>query len=94
MGPLDAAGSERSPAGPRDHVVLTTGTRHTVEVTPLPPSARGLAAAERELTELARACSDASTDAGPDEDGVPTPKGAHSTAVTDLLRLLFVAPGS
>lgn len=55
-------------------------TRHTVEVSPLPPSARELDAAERELVDLARACIDADTDAGPAEDGVHT-MGAAVRAV-------------
>lgn len=38
----------------------------------IPPSARPLDAAERELVDLARETIDASTDAGPDEDGVHT----------------------
>lgn len=38
----------------------------------LPESARELTEAERELVELARTTIDATTDAGPDEDGVHT----------------------
>ena len=41
-------------------------------MSPLPPSARELDTAEEELVELARACIDANTDAGPDQDGVHT----------------------
>lgn len=38
----------------------------------LPPSARELTDGERDLVELARRTIDATTDAGPDEDGVHT----------------------
>lgn len=38
----------------------------------LPPSARDLTDDERELVELARSTIDATTDAGPDQDGVHT----------------------
>ena len=38
----------------------------------VPPSARLLTAAERELVELARRTIDAGTDVGPDEDGIHT----------------------
>ncbi|HEV7652064.1 MAG TPA: hypothetical protein VGP26_28250 [Actinophytocola sp.] len=38
----------------------------------VPPSARPLTVAERELVELARRTIDANTDAGPDEDGAHT----------------------
>lgn len=46
--------------------------RTTVEVMVLAPSARDLTDDERELVELARSTIDATTDAGPDQDGVHT----------------------
>lgn len=47
---------------------------------PLPPSARELTDDELELVELARRTIDATTDAGPDEDGVHTMGAAVRTA--------------
>lgn len=49
--------------------------------TSLPPSARPLTAEDRELVERARQTVDASTDAGPDEDGVHTVGAAVRAAV-------------
>ena len=48
--------------------------------TPLPPSARPLTAEEGDLVELARRTIDATTDAGPGEDGVPTMGAAVRSA--------------
>lgn len=54
---------------------------HTPAMAPtLPPSARTLTVDEEELVEFARATIDATTDAGPDEDGVHT-MGAAVRAV-------------